>query len=367
MDDREQVVAGHARRGQLGVGHGGTSGLQFHTTSASTGGSASGRSATSPSRLMLIVRGIAAGQQVGAAQRVVVDERVLPRADAAGEAAAAVLPRADERRQARPACGRTSPRSRGARRRSGCGWRPGGSCRSRGRARSMTVASTPQVGRRSRRRPVGDVGDELGEADACGRRPIGWSTSPSRTRTCIIASIRAMSVPGSGCTNSSAASAVSVRIGSITTTLAPSARARLDRRPEVAVGEAGVGAPDAGSACEWRSSSGSRPRPLPLVIAHAVPDGRPADRSDEQAARRGALKKRPSMPIIASRLWLPASLNGRIASAAVAAMTAWRRVGDLGQRVVPRDLLELARSPSGRRGAAGAGPGRGCRRGRGSG
>ena len=36
-------------------------------------------------------------------------------------------------------------------------------------------------------------------------------------------------------------------------------------------------------------------------------------------------KKRPSRPMIDSRLWLPASLNGRIASAPCSAMTAWSR------------------------------------------
>ena len=48
-----------------------TSGLQFHTIIARTGGCSSSR--ISPSRLMFSVRGVAAGEQVGPAQRGAVD------------------------------------------------------------------------------------------------------------------------------------------------------------------------------------------------------------------------------------------------------------------------------------------------------
>ena len=55
-------------------------------------------------------------------------------------------------------------------------------------------------------------------------------------------------------------------------------------------------------------------------------------------------KKRPPRPISDSRLWLPASLNGRTASAPWVGDHVVQPRGDLGERVVPRDRLELARS-----------------------
>ena len=187
-------------------------------------------------------------------------------------------------------------------------------------------------------------------------------------RTCIIASISAMSVPGSGWTNWSAASAVSVRIGSITTTLAPSARAasivghrwRLVSR--VLVPHSRI------SLRVAQLQRVERRAPMPFVIRTPAPTVGPQIAAQQRGWRRGGGRTGRDAHQSASRLWLPASLNGRIASAAVLGdRRACSRVADLGERVVPRDLLELARCPSGRCGAAGAGRGRGCRRGRGSG
>ena len=131
-----------------------------------------------------------------------------------------------------------------------------------------------------------------------------------------------------------------VRIGSITTTLAPSARAasivghrwRLVRR---------VFVPHSRISRLWRSSSGSRPSPLPFVMRTPWPTVGPQIARSSRLAPRW-WKNRPSRPITDSRLWLPASLNGRIASAAVAGDDVVEPLGDLGERVVPRDLLEPA-------------------------
>ena len=78
-------------------------------------------------------------------------------------------------------------------------------------------------------------------------------------------------------------------------------------------------------------------------------------------------KNRPLMPIIDSRLWLPASENGSTASAPCRSITACSRRAISASASSQRDLFELAGRPSGRRGAAGAGSGRGRTRGRGTG
>ncbi len=64
----------------------------------------------------------------------------------------------------------------------------------------------------------------------------------------------------------------------------------------------------------WRSSSGSRLRPVPLVMRAPWPTVGP------QMLRKMRLapmwwKKRSDVPPVDSRLWLPASLNGSTASA----------------------------------------------------
>ena len=48
------------------------------------------------------------------------------------------------------------------------------------------------------------------------------------------------------------------------------------------------------------------------------------------------------MPCVARMLWLPASLNGMIASPPYSSMIVFSRVPISVQRVVPGDLLELA-------------------------
>ena len=100
--------------------------------------------------------------------------------------------------------------------------------------------------------------------------------------TCIIASIRAMSVPGGGWTNSSADSAVIVRIGSMTTTLGAVGACRLDGRPEVAVGEAGVRPPqqDQPAVAQLERVEAEA---AAVGHAHAVADRRAADRPVEEA------------------------------------------------------------------------------------
>ena len=75
-----------------------TSGFEFHTIIARTGGCSSSR--ISPSRLMFKVRTAATGEQVGARQRLPVDQFVLPRSDASEQPAAELGPGAGERRQA---------------------------------------------------------------------------------------------------------------------------------------------------------------------------------------------------------------------------------------------------------------------------
>ena len=103
------------------------------------------------------------------------------------------------------------------------------------------------------------------------RRPTAWSTRPSRISTCIIASIKAMSVPGSGWMNQSA------RVGGDRADRvdhddlrAPSA-GLLDGRPEVAVGEPGVGAPQDDELASGASRAGRGPWPVPLVIVTPAP------------------------------------------------------------------------------------------------
>ena len=90
-------------------------------------------------------------------------------------------------------------------------------------------------------------------------------------RTCIIASIIATSVPGSGWTNWSASSAVIVRIGSMTTTSRAVGAGRFDHRPEVAVGEPRVRAPQEDQLASARARAGRAPRPVPFVIVTPAP------------------------------------------------------------------------------------------------
>ena len=167
-----------------------------------------------------------------------------------------------------------------------------------------------------------------------------WSTRSSRISTCIIASISAMSVPGSGWTNSSADSAVDRADRVDHDEPCTVGACLLDHRPQVTVGEAGVRAPEDD---QLRVAQLLRSEPLRRAVRHlhAGADGRPADRTDEPGARRGGSRSARRTPI-ARRLWLPASLYGRIASAPCSRIDRVQAIGDLGERLVPRDLLELA-------------------------
>ena len=364
MDDDEQVVALEAAARQLGVGHGhqrvGVPDDQraHRRVERRVGERLAEPAHVEPARL-------APGEQVGPGRAR--PRRRRRRGTCRRCATARRRRRATHRRApaARRACGRTSPRSRGARRRSACGSPPGGSCRSRGPARSMVAASRPQTA-------AARAGVHSATWAASSSKPTvwspthSWSTRPSRISTCIIASISAMSVPGQR---------LDELVGGVRGDRAqrvddhdPGAvgPGRLDGRPQVAVGEPGVRAPQddqAGVAqlerrracarCRW-SSDTRRP---------------PSDRTARARAgwRPRWWKKRPSRPITDSRLWLPASLNGSTASAPWVSITSLQAGGDLGERVVPRDRLELALAlgsdPAQRR----AGCGRGCTRGRGSG
>ena len=119
-----------------------------------------------------------------------------------------------------------------------------------------------------------------------------WSSRSSRTNTCIIASISATSVPGSGWRNQSAESAVMVRMGSITTTCAPSRRAasitghrcRLVSRVLVAHRMISF---------EWRISLGSSALPVPLVAAAPAPAVRPHSAPEVAATPRWFHRRSP--------------------------------------------------------------------------
>ena len=150
-----------------------------------------------------------------------------------------------------------------------------------------------------------------------------WATRSSRMMTCIIASIIAMSVPGSGCTNWSQSSAVTVRIGSITTTLAPWARARsITGHRWRLVSLVLVAHNRISRACS--SCSGSPARPVPLVICTPAPTVGPQMLRNSRVAPMW-WNSRDEMPWVARMLWLPASLKGMTASPPCSATTARRR------------------------------------------
>ena len=132
-----------------------------------------------------------------------------------------------------------------------------------------------------------------------------------------------MSVPGRGCKNQSAAAAVAVRIGSITTTLVPSARASsmVGQRWRL-VSLVFVAQRMISLAC--RISSGSMPRLEPFVIETPAPTVGPQIARTRRLAPRW-LKKRLLRPWRERTLWLPASLNGSSASAPWVSITSCSR------------------------------------------
>ena len=146
-----------------------TSGLEFHTIIACTGGSELGEQHLAEPAHVEPAR-VAIAEQIGPVERVLVEELALPHADAAREPAAAIGPGADEGRQAgeraeehRPVLVVLAADQRA----------------DRGRADRAVVARQRldvggvEAGRRRRPfgSPVGDGLGELVEAESCGRRP----------------------------------------------------------------------------------------------------------------------------------------------------------------------------------------------------
>ena len=241
MHDGEQIVAGHALPSSFGVRH---DHERVRVPDDHRVGSArSSSSRISPSRLMLNVRGRRPSSRSGRCRAASSTSASCHDPTLRNKPAAALLPRSGDRREA----GEGSVEHRavlvvlGADQR--CGSLPDERWRSRVRACSMIVgldAALPPPpmpashGRRHRR---------ARRTRAVCRSTHRLVVSPSRMMTCIIASIIAMSVPGSGWMNWSASSAVIVRIGSITTSFGAVRPGLLDDRPQVAVGEPRVGAP----------------------------------------------------------------------------------------------------------------------------
>ena len=167
-----------------------------------------------------------------------------------------------------------------------------------------------------------------------------WSTRPSRISTCIIASISAMSVPGSGWMNWSAASAVIVRTGSMTTTRAPSARAasmvgqrwRLVSRVFVA---------HRMIRREWRSSRASSVRPVPLVIVIPAPTVGPHSAAHQPAGahvvEEAAVETHHRQQALVAGVAERQHRLGAVGVDHVAEAGA-----DLGEGVVPADRFEAA-------------------------
>ena len=224
------------------------------------------------------------------------------------------LPRADERRQAGERAEEHRPvlvvlgadqRADGRRADRAVGRRP--AARSRRRRRRVIAAARSGV-------HSATCGGEVVEAERVLGDPLRRRSARRGSRTCIIASIRATSVPGQR---------LDEPVGGVGGERAD----RVDhddlwrRRPgpprSSATGggwSAGCWCPTAGSACEWRSSDGSRLSAVPFVIRMPAPTVGAADRPQHAASPPRRFQNRSGKPI-ASRLWLPASLYGRIASA----------------------------------------------------
>ena len=142
-----------------------------------------------------------------------------------------------------------------------------------------------------------------------------------------MANINATSVPGNGWMNQSADSAVMVRTGSMTTTLAPLARAssinghrcRFVRRVLV---------PHRRINLLNRTSIGSEPNGDPNVSDEPTLAVAPQSASICREAPKRA-KKRRSRQFICSRPWVPASPHGMIASPPSRAMISCRRAATM--------------------------------------
>ena len=257
-----------------------TSGLAFHTIIAVTGGSRPGSVRSSPSRLMFSWRGMRPASRSGRLSATSSIERVVVRPDAAGEAAAAVLPRPDEGRQH----GQRAEEHRPVLVVLGADQRA-----DRGRADRAVVGGQalddagvePADRGCPLGRPVGDVGDQLLVAERVGIDP-GRSTRPSRTSTWIIASIRAMSVPGQRLDE------LVCRLGGDRADrvdhddLGAVRPGRLDGRPQVAVGQPGVRAPQQDQPAVAQLE-GVEAEAAAVRHAHPVADRRAAHRPQQPA------------------------------------------------------------------------------------
>ena len=180
--------------------------------------------------------------------------------------------------------------------------------------------------------------------------------------TCIMASASAVSVPGRGCTNQSALSAVMVRTGSTTTTVAPADARLLDEGPQVAVRHAGVGAPQDDEAAVHQ---------VHRVHAATIAVGRGRARTGGGTAQRARLHRGPE-PVEEAPRQAVARDQALVAGARpwqhrLTAVSLDRGVSRGRRSARGRHPSWPARSvprPSGRSARADAARGRGCRRGR---
>ena len=188
----------------------------------------------------------------------------------------------------------------------------------------MTAASRPQIAPRPLRRPVGDVGGELVEAERVGGDPRRVSIRPSRIEHVhhrqhqgdVGARQRLDELVG-GVGGDRADRVDHDELGAV-------GAGGLDRRPQVAVGEPGVGAPQQDQPAVAQLERVERRGRCRWSSARRAPTVGPQIARTSRLAPRW-WKKRPSRPMIDSRLWLPASLNGRTASAPCSAITACSR------------------------------------------
>ena len=287
-----------------------TSGFEFHTIIAATGGSRAGSVSASPSRLMLSVRGDRPASRSGRLKAASSMRASWYGADAAGEPTAAVGPRAHERRQhgERAVEHRSVLVVLGADQGADRG-RPDRAVVGRERLDDRGVETTDRT--RPLRRPAGDVGGQFVEAEGVGGDPVGVDQAVAdqyvhhRQHQGDVGARQRLDELVGGVGRGRADRVDHDQLG------ARGSRG-LDGRPEVAVRQPGVGAPQQDQPAvtqlqrvETEAAAVGHP--------HAVPDRGSADRATSRLAPRW-WKKRPSRPMIDSRLWLPASLNGRIAS-----------------------------------------------------
>ena len=200
------------------------------------------------------------------------------------------------------------------------------------------------------RRAVGSSGSSSSQPTVCAARKPS-STSPSRPSTCSSAKARAASLPGNGCRCRSAASAVSVRIGS-TTIVVP----RSFGQP-VLVGVRSRGrrvrSPDERCRPHRGAVRGSKPverRPVDVVqgdVPGLVADRCPgstsvAPRRWKKRMREGVGEQRERAGVVGVEDRVRARRRDDLLKPA----------GDLGDRLVPRARARIGPRPSARPAAA---------------